>query len=145
MTDLKVFNAKMVDEASSPFTTQQKEWKYLDHFNARTVNNAVFLLGQYMEEAKIIAGGVDLVSLVKNKVRTPKVLVDIKTIPDLVYITEDAEGLKIGALTTIKNIETSEIIRDKYSILAEAAHSVGSPLVRNMATVAGNLCQDVRC
>lgn len=145
MTNLGVFDAKTVNDVLSLLSRQWKERKYLQHFNARTIDDAVFLLSQYMEEAKIIAGGVDLVGLMKNKVRTPKVLVNIKTIPDMAYITEDVEGLKIGALTIIKDIETSAIVRDKYSMLVEAAHSVASPLVRNMATIGGNLCQDVRC
>ena len=145
MTNLGIFDAKTVDDVLSLLSRQWKERKYLQHFNARTIDDAVFLLSQYMEEAKIIAGGVDLVGLMKNKVKTPKVLVNIKTIPDLDYITEDVEGLKIGALTIIKDIQTSAIMRDKYSMLVEAAHSVASPLVRNMATIGGNLCQDVRC
>lgn len=145
MTNLEIFGTKTVDEALSRLSKHWQERKYIEHFTAKTIDDAVFLLSQYMEEAKIIAGGVDLVSLMKNKVRTPKVLVNIKTIPDLAYITEDAEGLKIGTQTTIKDIETSVIIRNKYSLLVEAAHSVASPLVRNMATIGGNLCQDVRC
>jgi xanthine dehydrogenase YagS FAD-binding subunit len=145
LTNLEIFDAKTVDEVLSQLRKQWKERKYVEHFDARTIDDAVFLLSQYMEEAKIIAGGVDLVSLMNNKVREPKVLVNIKTVPDMDYITEDAEGLKIGALAIIKDIETSAIIRDKYSILVEAAHSVGAPLIRNMATIGGNLCQDVRC
>jgi xanthine dehydrogenase YagS FAD-binding subunit len=143
--NLEIFEAKTLDKALSLLSKQRKEQKYIEHFNAKTIDEAVFLLSWDMEEAKIIAGGVDLVGLMKNKVRTPKVLVNIKTIPGLTHITEDAEGLKIGALTTIKGIETSIIIRDKYSLLVEAAQSVASPLVRNMATIGGNLCQDVRC
>ena len=145
MTNLEIFDAKRVNEALSRLSKQWKQQEHLEHFIAKTIDDAVFLLSQYMEEAKIIAGGVDLVSLMKNKVKIPKVLVNIKTIPDLAYITEDAEGLKIGTQTTIKDIETSVIISDKYSLLVEAAHSVASPLVRNMATIGGNLCQDVRC
>jgi len=63
----------------------------------------------------------------------------------MAYIKEDAEGLKIGPLTTIRDIEASPIIRDKYAILAEAAHSVAAPHIRKMATISGNLCQDVQC
>ncbi|MFC1894053.1 FAD binding domain-containing protein [Chloroflexota bacterium] len=116
-----------------------------EHFNAETIDGAVSLLGEYMEEARIIAGGVDLVSLMKNRVVTPRVLVNIKTIPDLAYIREDAEGVEIGTLATINEIETSGIIRGKYPMLAEAAHSVAAPQIRNMATIGGNLCQQVRC
>ena len=117
----------------------------MKHFSAKTVDEAVSLLGKYREEAKIIAGGVDVIGLLKNRVISPKALVNIKTITDLAYIKEDAEGLKIGALATIKNIETSTIIGSQYGILADAAHSVAAPQIRNMGTIAGNLCQDVRC
>lgn len=145
MTSLEIFDAKTVDDVLSRLNGQWKEQKYPEHFNAKTIEDAVFLLSQHMEKAKIIAGGVDLVGLMKNKVETPQVLVNIKTIPNLAYITEDAGGLKIGALTIIKDIKTSAIISDKYSILAEAAQSVASPLIRNVATIGGNVCQDVRC
>ncbi len=113
--------------------------------NAKTIEEAVTLLSMYMGKAKVIAGGVDLVGLMKNEVMLPDVLVNIKTIPGLAYIKEDAEGLKIGTLSTIHDIETSAAIRAKYSILAEAAHSVAAPQLRNMSTVGGNLCQEVSC
>jgi len=92
-----------------------------------------------------MAGGVDLISLMKDGVVEPKALVNLKTIQDLTYIREDAEGLKIGALTSIDEIENARVIKDKYTMIAEAAHSVASPQVRNMATIGGNLCQEVRC
>ena len=145
MTNLEIFNAKTVDETLSQLSEQWKERRYVDHFDARTIDDAISLLSQYREEAKIIAGGVDLISLMKSEVTLPKVLVNIKTIPDLTCINEDAEGLKIGTLTTIHDIEMSAIIGGKYSMLAEAAHSVAAPQIRNMATIGGNLCQSVRC
>lgn len=117
----------------------------LKHINASSIAEALHVLAEYQEEAKIIAGGVDLISLMKNEVIGPNVLVNIKTIPELSYIKEDAEGLKIGALTTLNDIETSPIISRKYAILAEAAHSVAGPQIRNMGTIVGNLCQDTRC
>jgi xanthine dehydrogenase YagS FAD-binding subunit len=117
----------------------------LKHINARSVAEALHVLGEYQEEAKIIAGGVDLVPLIKDEVIGPNVLVNIKTIPELAYIKEDAEGLKIGALTTLNDIEMSPIISSQYTVLAEAAHSVAGPQIRNMGTIVGNLCQDTRC
>ena len=145
MTNLEIFDAQTVDKALSRLSRQWQGPKYVDHFDAVTVDDAVSLLSRYRAEARIIAGGVDLISLMKNKVVLPRVLVNIKTIPGLAYIKEDAEGLKIGALTTIHDIEISAVIKDKYSLLTEAAHSVAAPQVRNMATLGGNLCQDVRC
>jgi len=119
--------------------------RHFEHFNARSVGEAVSLLSAFKERAKIIAGGVDLVGLMKNNVLTPDVLVNIKAIPELACITSDAEGVKIGALITINDIYQSTDIRNKYSALAEGAWLVASPQIRNMATVVGNLCQEVRC
>jgi len=116
-----------------------------EYIKAKTINEAISLLSEHKGEAKIIAGGTDLVRLMKNKVTRPKLLVNIKTVSDLKDITEDAKGLKIGVLTTIRDIESSPIIRDKYTVLAEAAHSVATPHIRNMATIVGDLCQDVQC
>jgi len=116
-----------------------------EYYNAKTVNEAVSLLDKYREEAKIIAGGIDLIGLMKNKVLLPGVLVNIKTIPHMKYVVENSSGTAIGALTLINDIERSTLIKEKYPILFEAAHSIASPQVRNMATIGGNLCQDVRC
>ena len=141
----ELLDTKTMDEVLSLLGRYWVEPKHPKHFNARTIYEAISLLNEYKEEAKIIAGGTDLIRLMKSRVTRPRVLVNIKTIPDLAYITEDAEGLNIGALTTIKDIEASPIIRDKYAILAEAAHAVAAPHIRNMATIVGNLCQDVQC
>ncbi len=141
----KLIDSKTIDEVLLALSKYWGERKPLEHFNAKTLDEAISLLNTYLGEARIIAGGTDLIRLMKNEVIAPKVLVNIKTISGLTGITEDAEGLKIGALTTIKEIASSSIIRSKYTMLAEAAHSVASPHVRNMATLAGNLCQDVNC
>ena len=145
MTYLELFNTQTIEEVLSRLSKYWVEERQLEYFNARTIDEAVSLLDKHGEKAKIIAGGVDLVRLMRNEVIAPKVLVNIETIPHLSYITEDAEGLKIGALTTISDIETSPIIREKYGLLTEAAHSVSSPQVRNMVTIGGNLCQEVNC
>jgi xanthine dehydrogenase YagS FAD-binding subunit len=121
------------------------EAKHFEHLSVKTVDEAISLLDKYKAEAMIIAGGTDLVRLMKNRVIEPRVLVNIKTIRDRAYIKEDAGGLRIGALTTIHDIETSSIVRDKYRMLAEAAHLIAAPQIRNMGTISGNLCQDVQC
>ena len=144
MVNLKFLKTKVIDEALSLLSNYWVEPKHLEYFNAKTIDEAVSLLDEY-KEAKIIAGGVDLVRLMRNGVIAPKVLVNIETIPDLAYIIEDAEGLKIGALATITDIKTSPIIRDKYNLLTQAAHSVAAPQIRNMVTIGGDLCQAVRC
>ena len=121
------------------------------YYRARTVEEAISLLDEYREEGKIIAGGIDLLGLIKSKVLLPKALVNIKSIEGMDHITEEgfhgegACGLNIGALTMIHEIEKSPLVRERYPLLAEAARSVGSPQIRNMATLGGNICQEVRC
>ncbi len=144
MMKSRTTQSKAGGRVSSSLRKPRGKQAYPGHFNARSIEDALSLL-RLKKEAKIIAGGVDLVGLMKNRVMIPGALVNLKTIPDLDYIKEEAEGLKIGVLTTLKDIETSAIIKARYSILAQAAHSVASPHVRNMATIAGNLCQEVRC
>ena len=116
-----------------------------EYYDAKTADEAVSLLDEYREEAKIIAGGIDLVGLMKNKVLLPRVLVNIKNITHMKHVAENAGGIAVGALTLINDIERSTLIKSKYPILFEAAHSIASPNIRNMATIGGNLCQDVRC
>ena len=75
----------------------------------------------------------------------PEAIINIKTIPGLDYIKEDAGGLKIGALAKLADIAESPMVKGKYKLLAEAAEAVATPQIRNMGTIGGNLCQDVRC
>jgi CO/xanthine dehydrogenase FAD-binding subunit len=111
-----------------------------------TLKEALALLSQKNKErAKVFAGGTDLFPKLKRReVMAPKVLVDLKGIPSLDYIQYDAEnGLRFGPLTTVSAIESSPIIRDKFGVLALAAHSIASPQVRNRGTIAGNICNAV--
>lgn len=121
--------------------------KSFGHATPRTVKEAVTWLERSRGKAKIIAGGTDLLGLLKNEVLRdfPEAIIDIKAIPSLRYIREDRSGLKIGASTKLANIAHSELVKKTHPALAEAARSVGSPQIRNMATIGGNLCQDVRC
>jgi carbon-monoxide dehydrogenase medium subunit len=97
------------------------------------------LLGQYGDEAKVLSGGQSLLPLLKMRLASPGHLVDIGRIPGLDYIKEDGGFLKIGALVREAGLEASEIVRTKYPILVDTASVVADPLVRNLATVAGNL------
>jgi len=118
--------------------------KPFKHINAETIDDAVSALSK---KSKLIAGGTDCLGILKNKALAtyPEILVNIKTIPGLNYIDDGAEGLKLGGLTTLADIAESPVVREKYCLLADAAGAVASPQIRNMGTVAGNLCQDVRC
>ncbi len=114
-------------------------------YDARSVEEALSLLDEYKEEAKIIAGGIDLIGLMKNKIISPRMLVNIKNIPQMNCISETSDVLEIGALTLIRDIGRLPLIRSQHPLLSEVAESVGSPQIRNMATMGGNLCQEVRC
>jgi xanthine dehydrogenase YagS FAD-binding subunit len=136
---------KEIEEALSWLNRYWNKPAQPAYYDAKTTEEAVSLLGGYNGEGKIIAGGIDLLGLMKNEVLSPAVLVNIKNIRSLNAIKENSEGLEIGALTRIHEIERSSILRESYPLLCEIAQSIGSPQIRNMATIGGNLCQEVRC
>ncbi len=119
--------------------------KPFKHKDAKTIKEAIAL--QRKGKTKLIAGGTDLLGILKDKIlpEYPETVINIKTIPNLDYIKEDAKGLKIGVLAKLEDIASSPIIREKYEILAEAAEAVATPHIRTIGTLGGNLCQDVRC
>ncbi|HLA28756.1 MAG TPA: FAD-dependent oxidoreductase [Syntrophales bacterium] len=121
--------------------------KYFDHINANTLQEAAGLLCSSQGTAKAIAGGTDLLGVLKDRIlpQYPKTVVNLKTIEGLDYIKQDHQGMKVGAMTKLTAIAESETIREKLPSLAQAAYSVASPLIRNLATIGGNICQDVRC
>ncbi len=121
--------------------------KPFKHFNARSIDEAVALLDRYKGKAKVIAGGTDLLGKMKDRVLPsyPQALVNIKTIPGLDSIEETEGMLEIGALVTLDEIANHEAIKEGYSALAQAAGRTASPQLRNMGTIAGNICQDIRC
>ena len=106
---------------------------------------AVSLLGAAWGNTEILAGGTDLLALMKDDVITPKRLVNIKEIKDLHGVSSSAQGLRIGALTTLGDLADYADVRAHYPALAEAVMEVASPQIRNMATIGGNLCQRPRC
>lgn len=117
------------------------------HLNARSVDEAVAALESYNGRARLNAGGTDLFGFLKDEFlpEYPEAIVNIKTVHGLDLIREDQGGLRIGAMTRLADLANSPLIRARYGALAEAAHSVASPQIRNVATLGGNLCQDVRC
>ncbi len=121
--------------------------KPFHHVNAKSVEEVIQLLKMYGGKARVIAGGTDLIPVLKAEIlpEYPEIIINIKTVPNLDYVIEDAEGLKIGALTKLEEIGESPIIKGKYRLLADAANSVATPQIRNMGTIGGNICQDVRC
>lgn len=121
--------------------------KAFHHVNARTVDEAVGLLKSGDGESKVIAGGTDLLGILKDKILPyyPGTIINLKCIENLDYVEEDTGGLKIGSLTRLDDIVRSPVVRERYSILADAAKAVATPQIRNLGTIGGNLCQDVRC
>ena len=117
------------------------------HVRARSVVEACDLLAEHGPRGRANGGGTDLLGGLKDGIypEPPDLVVDLKSIPGLDVIEEDGAGLRIGALTGLVDVARSEQIRARWPILAQAAHSVGSPQIRNMATLGGNLCQEVRC
>jgi len=121
-----------------------KEFK---HFNAYSVDEAVALMGRYGERAAVIAGGTDILGKMKDSILPayPEALINIKTIDGLSEIKESGGMLSIGALALLADIADNAIIKSKYAALAQAAGRTASPHLRNMGTIGGNICQDIRC
>jgi len=117
------------------------------HIDALTVEEAVNALRAYAGRACIIAGGTDLLGKMKDEIlpKYPEALINIKTIRELEFIKEEAGVLKIGALTPLAEIERNPAVRMKYAALADSAGRTASPQIREMGTLGGNLCQDIRC
>jgi aerobic carbon-monoxide dehydrogenase medium subunit len=110
-----------------------------DYHAPRTLPEALALLGQFRDEAKVLSGGQSLLPLLKLRFAQPAHLVDIGRIPGLDYIKEEGGVLKIGALVREAALEASDLVRSRYPILLDTASVIADPLVRNLATVAGNL------
>ena len=124
--------------------------KPFDYYRVATVEQAVALLNKYQEKAAILAGGSDLLGLMKDRVTGPEMkppqhLIDIKGIKGLAYIKEQPTGLRIGAATTLADLASSEIVTQQYPLIAQAAKQVAVPQIRNVATLGGTLCQRPRC
>jgi len=116
------------------------------HYDAKTVQEATSLLSKYGDKAKPIAGGTALLDILKRKyLPLPDVVVNLKTIPGLDQITTSGGVLKIGALTKLTDLAESSVIKGTYQVIADTVTQIATPQLRNMGTVGGNLCQQVRC
>lgn len=112
-----------------------------EYLEPDSIEETLTILNQYQGKSKIIAGGTDLMLQMRNKAIRPEYVVDITRIPGLDYITfVDHQGLKLGALSTIRALETSSVLQRKYPVIWQAACQLGSVAIRNVATVGGNLC-----
>lgn len=110
-----------------------------------SVEGALDLLGRLGENAWRMAGGNDSLDWFKDRIKRPQAVIDLTGIADMRGVRETADGIEIGALTTLTEVENDEMIRDRYRLLADAAGRVASPQIRNTGTLGGNVCQDARC
>lgn len=116
-----------------------------EYASPATLKEALGLLGTKWGEADVLAGGTDLISLMKEQLHTPKLVVNVKGIKELHGISKTAAGLRIGAAATVDELLSSPVVRTEYPALYQAAHGIASPQIRNMGTVGGDLCQRPRC
>jgi len=114
-------------------------------FQPPTVDDAMRLLGQYRGDAWVMAGGLDTFDWLKDRIKRPKVVVDLSQVRELSGIREANGGLEIGATTTLTEVVRHPVIREKYSILSTGAEAAASPQIRNQGTIGGNVSQDTRC
>ena len=103
------------------------------------------LLEQHGSDAWVLAGGLDSFDWLKDRIKKPKVVVDLSGISELSGVRTAADGIEIGAMTTLTEIVQHPVIKEKYSLLAESAELVASPQIRNQGTIGGNVSQDTRC
>jgi xanthine dehydrogenase YagS FAD-binding subunit len=117
------------------------------HFDADSVDEALALLSEYGGKARVTAGGTDLLGVLKSEILAdyPEAVINLKTIAGLDGIDAADGGVRIGALARLNDIADSPVVKKNCLSLALSAASVGSPELRNMGTIGGNLCQDTRC
>jgi carbon-monoxide dehydrogenase medium subunit len=105
----------------------------------RSIGEATALLARLGDDAKILSGGQSLIPLMKLRLASPRHLVDINGLPGLAYVREEGGALRIGGLTREVDVEESEVVRARYPLLADTCKVIADPIVRNLATLGGNL------
>jgi xanthine dehydrogenase YagS FAD-binding subunit len=114
-------------------------------YQPTSVAHAQRLLDQHGPDAWILAGGLDSFDWLKDRIRKPKVVVDLSGIEELRGVHVANDGVEIGAMTTLTEVVNHPVIKEKYNLLAQAAEVVASPQIRNQGTIGGNVSQDTRC
>lgn len=109
------------------------------------LEGALELMNRFGERGWAIAGGYDSLDWFKDRVKSPEAVIDLDGVEALKGIRESDDGIEIGALTTLTEVERSPLIGAQYGVLGDAARRVASPQIRNAATLGGNVCQDTRC
>ena len=114
-------------------------------FQPATTDDALRLAGQHGKDAWVMAGGLDTFDWLKDRIKRPKVVIDLSQVAELRGVREVNGGLEIGAMTTLTEVVRHPVVRAKYSILSTGAESAASPQIRNQGTIGGNVSQDARC
>jgi len=114
-------------------------------YQPTSVADAQTLLQQHGSDALVLAGGLDSMDWLKDRIRKPKVVVDLGGIEEMKGIRETSDGVQIGAMTTLIEVAQNPVVQQKYRILTQAAELVASPQIRNQGTIGGNVSQDTRC
>ena len=114
-------------------------------FQPTTIDDAVRLVDKYRDDYWVLAGGLDSMDWLKDRLRKPRSVIDLSRIPELVGIKEANGGIEIGAMTPLTAVVRHPLVRDRFGLLAEAAELVASPQIRNQGTIGGNVSQDTRC
>ena len=116
-----------------------------DLFQPASVDDAMEILSRYGDDALPMAGGMDTFEWIKERIRRPRVVVDLGGVEELKGIRSTADGLEIGALTTLTEVVNHADVQQGYDVLAQAAGLVATPQIRNQGTIGGNVSQDTRC
>ena len=114
-------------------------------FQPASVDDALALVGRHGRDAWVLAGGLDSLDWLKDRIKRPRVVVDLSGISELRGVRSSDEGLEIGAMTTLTEVVEHPTVREQYAILLEAAEAAASPQIRNQGTIGGNVSQDTRC
>jgi xanthine dehydrogenase YagS FAD-binding subunit len=114
-------------------------------FQPATTDDALRLAGQHGKDAWVMAGGLDTFDWLKDRIKRPKVVIDLSQVAELRGVREVNGGLEIGAMTTLTEVVRHPVVRAKFGILSTGAESAASPQIRNQGTIGGNVSQDARC
>src|SRR5438128_1024343 len=114
-------------------------------FQPASIDDAVRLIDKYRGDYWVLAGGLDSMDWLKDRLRRPRYVIDLTQIKELVGIKDTGGGLEIGAMTPLTQVVHHPVVRDKFGLLAEAAEAAASPQIRNQGTIGGNVSQDTRC
>lgn len=114
-------------------------------FQPTSLDDAVALLHEYNSDAWVMAGGLDTFDWLKDRIKKPKVVIDLGQIQELRGVRDYNGGVEIGAMTTLTEVVRDPLVNQRFKLLAEAAEAAASPQIRNQGTIGGNVSQDARC